>query len=420
MIIHQPEIFTHEGHVILWAKIEMDTPGSSFPKYLWYRVPEKYASNLSLQSDAFLVPGLLGGMYYREPIRVRGKVSPRLAYHLDEYQYVLSHTMSGAVQPVDIQYERLHPLDANPRAVGATFSGGVDSFFTLLKHAPQNQLDPEYQFTHCLFINGFDIVRKDNEKYKTIFTHYQKTLAEINIELVPIETNVANAIVPRLVYNQYFSIILAGSTLALGGLFKRFTIASSYDFELIQKGIHSSSSPLMDRVLSTETLDFEHHGANYTRAEKVAAISDWKLAQENLRVCGMPNLGPNLLNCSQCEKCTRTMIPLYAIGKIEKFTTFQEPLVSNRDLLRWARKFAPYSGFVQDIFKFIQKQNPSLLPWLRTAAFLGTIRYWLIRLIPMFVKDALKPYGYFNDYIKEENAFETPEVLEWITDYEKK
>jgi len=419
MIIHQPEIFTREGYVILWAKTEMNTQRSGFPKYLWYRVPEKYASNLSLQSDAFLIPGLLGGMYYREPIQVRGGISPRLAYHLDEYQYVLSHTMSGAVQPVGIQYERLHPLNANPRAVGATFSGGVDSFFTLLKHAPQNQPNPEYQFTHCLFINGFDIVRKDNKRYKTIFAHYQKTLAEINIELVPIETNVANTIVPRLVYNQYPSVILAGSALALGGLFKRFFVASTYDFDMIQKGIRCSSTPLMDRLLSTETLDFEHHGANYARAEKVAAISDWKLAQENLRVCGMPELGTNMLNCSQCEKCTRTMIPLYALGKNSKFTTFQRPFKSNKDLLRWARKFSPYSGFVRETFKFIKKYKPSLLPWLRIAAFLGTIRYCILRLIPGFVKNMLKNYGYFNDHLKEENAFDNTVVLEWIRHHEK-
>jgi hypothetical protein len=197
-------------------------------------------------------------------------------------------------------------------------------------------------------------------------------------------------------------------------------IASSNDFDRLHEGIKTSSTPLMDRLFSTETLDFEHHGINYWRAEKVAAISDWKLAQENLRVCGMPDLGTNLLNCAQCEKCTRTMIPLFALGKADKFNTFLRPFKTNKDTLRWARKFSPGTGFSKETFKFTQKHKPDLLPWLRIAAFLGTIRYWLIRLIPMFVKDRLKPYGYFNDHIKEENAFETPEVLEWILDHEKR
>ena len=419
MIIHQPEIIYKEGHAILWSKIEMATPETKFPEYLWYRVPEQYAENLVLQSDAFLLPGLMGGMYYRESIQVRGTVSPRLAYHLDEYQIVLSHMMSKAIEPVDIQYERLLPLEVNPKAVGATFSGGVDTLFTLMNHAPETQPNPEYQISHGLFINAFNIVRKYSKKYDALFARYTKTLSEISIELVPIDTNISQAELSKNINAQNFSFILAGCALSLSSLFKRFVIASTFDHTQLRKGLVISSTPYMDRLFSTETLDFEHYGTHYKRVDKIAAISKWEFAQENLRVCNMPSLDSQVINCSRCEKCTRTMVPLYALGNLEKFVTFQRPLKSNKDALYWARKFNPELGFVTETFDLVKKQKPDLLPWLRVAAALGTIRFWIFRLIPNFVKNFLQRYGYFVDDYKDENAFEDYDVMEWIAAHAK-
>src|SRR5512133_1750262 len=85
MIIHQPELLKQDDNTIVFSKIEMRHPSVNIPEYLWYKVPDHYAQYLSLQSDAFLIPGLLAGMHFQEDIVVRGAVSPRLAYHLDEY-----------------------------------------------------------------------------------------------------------------------------------------------------------------------------------------------------------------------------------------------------------------------------------------------------------------------------------------------
>jgi hypothetical protein len=136
MIIHQPEIIHKNRHTIVWSKIELAVKQDNFPEYLWYRVPDQYAGYLSLQSDAFLIPGLLAGMHFKENIEVRGVVSPKLAYHLEEYQYVLNFRMPDDVRPVEITYSDLKPVDATPDGVGSAFSGGVDSLFTLWEHLP--------------------------------------------------------------------------------------------------------------------------------------------------------------------------------------------------------------------------------------------------------------------------------------------
>ena len=417
MIIHQPELLKRDDHTIVYSKIELLKPRENFPDYLWYRIPDRFADHISLQSDPFLIPGLLAGMHFQEDIEVRGTVSPRLAYHLSEYQYLLHLRMPNAVTPVDIKYAHLKPLQAKPTAVGSTFSGGVDSFFTLWKHLPQNQPIPDYHITHALFILGFDILNKDKHKYQSLFSRYRDALHQINIELIPMETNLNSFIVPRMKVNLYYGPVLIGAAHVLGNLFKRFFISSSSDYAQI-KAWTSSSDPTSDPLLSTDTMNIIHFGARYRRVEKIEEISDWEPAQAHLRVCLPVDLDDNVLNCSRCEKCVRTMIPIYALGKMDKFKTFEKPFTTNRDCIWWARKFDPSKyyvkesskNFINEIFSFAREHKPDLLPWLRIATLAGYLRHWSLKLIPGFLRKWLQRFGYFVDPLAQEHAFDDPDV----------
>jgi len=408
MIIHPPEIIKQNDHTIVWAKIELARKQTGFPDYFWYRIPDQYAEFISLQSDAFLLPALQAAMHFGEDIQVRATVSPRLAYHLDEYQFIQSFNFPKELHKVNIHYERLAPLQADPRAVGASFSGGVDSFFTLYKHLPQNQPLSEYQITHALFINGFDITQIDRVKYQNLFLQYQHLLANLNIELLPLETNLVSSVIPWLEYRRFYAPVLLGSILAFGYLFKRFILSNSRHYTQAQV----NSNPLADRLLSTETLDLEYFGATILREDKLEVISEWQMAQQALRVCGAPSL--ENLNCSKCEKCVRTMLPLYALGKMAQFRTFSAPLKSNRDALRLARKFDPYSDHMPTNYAFFRRHKPRLLPWLRVAAFLGVFRFWLLRLLPNSIKRWLQRYGYFVDALKGSFMFDNPRIIQAI------
>ena len=410
MIIHQPEIFEDDGDTILWSRIEFERPRDDFPQFLWYMVPTEHARHLSLHSDAFLLPGLLAGMHFGEEIEVRGAVSPLLAYQLDEYQYLLNFRMPKAVRPVRIKYSHLEPLSAHPKAVGTAFSGGVDSIFALWRHTPGNQPIPGYRITHALFIMGFDIVRKKEAKYRHLLYEYTNILKEIDIELIPIETNIVRAIIPRMTLNQFYGPILAGCAHLFAVLFKRFYISSSRDYFNFRIRM-SSSDPLADSLLSSDTLDLLHHGATHPRVEKIKEISDWQFAHKNLRVCTTSNLEGN---CSRCEKCVRTMIPLFALDKMTQFSTFKKPIKSNRDILLWARKFDPSNNYFPEMIPFIKQHKKELLPWLRLCYLLGTIRYQGIRLIPGVFKRFLSRFGYFIDSKLEQDAYENQEVIKLL------
>lgn len=414
MIIHQPELLTQDGHTVVHARIEMEKPRENFPYHLWYRVPERYEQHLSLQSDAFLIPGLLAGMYFKEEIEVRGTVSPKLAYHLDEYQNLLHFLLPKDVTPVAINYAQLKPLQAKPESVGTTFSGGVDSFFTILKHLPENQPIPEFRITHALFLLGFDILMTDKPKYQTLYNRYREVLKQVNVELIPLETNLVRMISTRMIFPRFYGPILIGSAHLFGNLFNKYFIPNSHDYWQ-NLSLTSSSNPTSDPLLSSETLDIIHHGAATRRVEKVEAICNWELAQTTLRVCATKEPSRDMMNCSRCEKCVRTMIPLYALGKLDKFTTFKKPFKSDHEFLWWARKFNPKGYYVVEMFPFMRRVRPDLMTWLRIAAMAGYVRYWLLQITPNFARRWLRRFGFFLDDPRGEiSAYEDPVLVEFL------
>ncbi len=414
MIIHQPETIIKDGHALLWTKIEMAQKRESFPDYIWYRVPEHGASYLSTQSDSFLVAALLAGMYYGEDIQVRGTTSPRLAYHLDEYQFLLNLRMPKRVSPVSIQYEHLAPTKGKPTAVGSTFSGGVDSLFTVWKHLPQNQPDPNYQVTHGIFIRGFDILHSENDHYQQLFSQYTKQASKIGIELIELETNMLSITHQRMDLSEIYGPLIVSTGLALSNLFQRFYIPSSADYHMLQHTAYTAD-PLADSFLSTDTMDIIHHGSTHKRVEKIEEIADWEIAQKLLWVCLEAKFEKHSWNCSRCEKCVRTMIPLYALGKLGKYKTFEKPISKNWEVLWYARKFNKHYNYVDELFPYIK---PDVIIWLYLATVLGHIRYWIVKYLPKFIKRWLRRYGYFITRNEAPDAYELPQITKVIREHD--
>lgn len=409
MIIHHPEIVTREDKTVLWSRIELAKPREHFPQFLWYQIPNQFKEAFTLQSDAFLVPALLAGMHFKETIEVRGPVSPRLVYNLDEYQFLLHMRFPDYLNQVEIKYNQIKPLTLSPEGVGTTFSGGVDSLFTLWKHLPQNQSNPDYQVTHVIFIKGFDIVHAEKEEYWMMYDQYASRLNKIGIQLIPLETNSRSIRHMFLPESFFFGPTICGVGLAVSGLLKRFYVPSSWDYHHLKKVAYSTDA-WVDRLTSTDTMNVIHFGATHRRIDKVAEIADWELAQEILWVCLEHKFEGTKWNCSRCEKCVRTMIPLYALGKLDQFITFAKPFKENRDGLWWMRKFSLKTDYVSETFPFVKLHKPDFLPWLRVAAIFGVIRYWLVTHLPDSIKRWFRQYGYFVTLNEAPDAYEDPEV----------
>jgi len=158
MIIHQPEIKRKNGEVILSAKIEYDHTHINLPDSCWFAFPEDYEPYLTSRSDPFAVAMIQTSQYLGENLEIRGELSERLAYGLHQYGSIFHLWIPKWFDPPHLAFDKLvQPIAPANRLVMTAFSGGVDSFYTLQCHLPENQPIPSYQLQAGLFIHGMDI-----------------------------------------------------------------------------------------------------------------------------------------------------------------------------------------------------------------------------------------------------------------------
>lgn len=316
------------------CKIEIQNREISAPETLWFKLPASYKDYVDGRSDPFAVAMLPTAMALGEDMEVRGHVSPRLAFGIQEYQQVQHSWWPNQLTTIYVKYSRLGTPGEieNNGAVGCAFSGGVDSFYSLWRHLPENEKIPEYRVTHCLIINGFDHdVDLDNAGYfQKINQNYEPMMHDLGIKLMTISTNLQQfrlVSIGRSHLHQSFGVPITASALILGRLFTRFYIPGSYPYSnLTPEGAH----PILDHLLSTEYMEIIHDGAKASRVQKTATIAQWPETFSRLRVCfKKTNFREEtnfIENCCRCEKCIRTMISLDLIGFLHKYDTFPLPL----------------------------------------------------------------------------------------------
>jgi hypothetical protein len=224
------------------------------------------------------------------------------------------------------------------------FTGGVDSFYTFLKH--------HEEITDLIFAHGLDIKLYNIALRKKTSEMIQKVAKEFGKNIIEIETNV------RTIFDEYvgWGEFGHGAALAaIGHLFAsemyRIYIPGSYDKDLI---FPWGSHPILDPLWSSETLEFIHDGCEATRVEKVALLSKYDIALHSLRVCWTNP--ESVYNCGKCEKCIRTMINLNINNALSRCTTFTEEL----DIKQVRKIVANTEGtraFIQENLDALEKNN---------------------------------------------------------------
>jgi hypothetical protein len=400
LIIHQPIITKNEGKVCISARIEFQQKTLTLPDTLWIAFPESCYSYVAQRSDGFAAAMLLNAMHFRENLEIRGAVSPTLLYGLNEYQRIFNLWFPKQFNLVNISSENIEatsPDDVQGGA-GMAFSGGVDSLYTLWAHIPQNQSLANYQITHALFLHGYDISLLDERNFLLAHESFEASLAHLGIELLACQTNMHYFTEGHIKWQYAHGSILLGVALVLGNLLGKFYIPSSFNYNAL---IPWGSSPLIDPLISTETLKVIHHGAGIRRIDKLAAISDWSPAQKNLRVCTREKKRRGVQNCSRCEKCLRTVTMLKALEKLPKFRTFQQPF-SNFDILRWAPIYVVHGRWAEQTINYARTNRKlGMIPFLWIVCLGGWLRYGVLKLMPGWLFRWLKNIF----YPQRKNAF---------------
>ena len=202
--------------------------------------------------------------------------------------------------------------DGRPRGTLSSFSGGIDSFFSLLRQRDR--------VTHLLSVAGFNTPIGDLDNMRRDLGPIAQTLGKRH---VPLRTNIRYGDNPPTPYsitdlmcNMAHGCLLAAFAHLMQDRFDTYVIPATHHYaQLHAYGSH----PLTDPLFSSAALRVVHDGAAFDRIERTEFVAGSDEALSVLHVCSKDfNLG----NCSTCQKCLRTMATLDLVGARARARTF--------------------------------------------------------------------------------------------------
>jgi hypothetical protein len=312
------EIRAHPTGARLTGTVERGS--SRFEVYFDYQFRE--ATLLDARADAFAAALLLPCMRAGESLEVIPPVSPLLSFSLPRIRDIF-HAWWPQLSRIEILTTPGPVLsDPTQKHAATLFSGGVDSFYSLLKHRRSPGTLPEL-LTHIVYMRGVETRLELSDGLDETALWVQRIAQTTGVEVITGESNIRTSLQgPR--GNLHWERHYHGSALAAVGLglsrhLAYVCIPSAFSYNHL---IAHGSTPLVDEMYSTERLRLLHDGAEVTRPEKVARILDWDrdLVLGHLRVCIMNRGGA--FNCGKCYKCVRTAIALRVLGVWEQARTF--------------------------------------------------------------------------------------------------
>lgn len=309
---------SENGFNILQATFNHD---SDIP--LWF----KTKSEINQSADVFLACTLVPSMKIGEALHINYYISPLLEHSSNEIQNILSGWYPE-LKKIDV-HNNTHfpnPIKRDNKSVACFFTGGVDSFYTLLKH--------NSEITKIVYVHGFDLWLHEVEFREMVSKRMNQIANELGKELIEVETNLLEFSHKICDWeHHYHGSALASVAILLSKVIGKMYIPSTFSNDILFPSadvpaiktslINKASHPDLDKLWSTEEVEIIHDG-EISRLDKIKYISKSEIVLNHLRVCLDRRLG--LYNCSQCEKCVRTMIALYISGVLNKSKTFENLL----------------------------------------------------------------------------------------------
>ena len=270
------------------------------------------------RGDIWLPLALIPAMRQGLPVHVDEPLSPALLDALPAIQSTLvSWFPDLTVVRVSAPRGRVHerPTDATVQF----FTGGVDSFFSLLNNRAE--------VAALVYVHGYDVPLAQIDHRRRVSRSLASASVDLGIPLVELESNARTLLDHFGDWGHHtHGAALASIALMLGADASRVILPSTHTIEEREPW---GSHPDIDPLWSTATTTIEHHGVETSRFAKIAALTGEEVVSDHLRVCWNTTTE---LNCSDCEKCLRTMTAFDILGKLSDVRTFRKTL----DLVRLA------------------------------------------------------------------------------------
>jgi hypothetical protein len=287
---------------------------------LWWRLPTAWRDAVTPWADPFVVALLVPMMQWRRDVFVEGKVSPSLLANLERFMALVKVWSQSRYQPVTIRAaeEVECPPPAGPGSEAAlgggqavtTFSGGLDSCFTVYRHRRGLLARRNANITAAVVMHGFDIwLDQDNAAamYQGLLNDCRTMLESLGVTTIPVTTNFHEL---PIVWGHSLMNHLVGALRLLAGRFDGALVANGVTYARL--GVRWGVHPLAVPLLGSAHFPVQDDGAEAGRLEKIQLLASWPEALRHLRVC-FENPGRHT-NCCRCEKCIRTILSFRVAG----------------------------------------------------------------------------------------------------------
>jgi hypothetical protein len=198
---------------------------------------------------------------------------------------------------------------APPRAV-LTFSGGVDSFYSLLWRTGPAAPPAEPALAAAVLALGFDIPLSQAEA----FERHRARLAPV-LERRSVALHVVHSNARELGLSHWDYVAMPMISAALSQFAHRYAwgiVGGARSYPLTT--VPTIQSPLVDCAVSGDWFSVAADAVGIGRTDKVALICQHADALAALRVCYEENTADFARNCCRCGKCQRTMLNFLAAG----------------------------------------------------------------------------------------------------------
>lgn len=310
--------------VRLSSKIEIETTGAILD--YWFDLPADLESDLSRNGNAWAVLMLPLACYFHEPIHLDLPVDRVLLDNLKGVQQIwCAWNPELAEVPIHVadvlNSDRSKSAPRSNKRTISCFSGGIDSFFTLIRHDSEVLGDGDSTVDDLLSVAGFNSAMDDFDQMRIDLSPAAERFGR---RFIPILTNLRYGEQPvatpysieRYMVGYAHMAVLAGIVHLLGDRYGEFLIPASHHYHnLMPYGSH----PLTDRLLSASDLSVVHDGASFTRIERTEVIAKSDEALKVLHVCWQDFRDGN---CSVCQKCVRTMAALDILDARDRAHSF--------------------------------------------------------------------------------------------------
>jgi hypothetical protein len=288
---------------------------------LWFEAEASHGDKFSSETADGFVVALLGLAATRGlDIEVEGQMSSRLLYSLNSYYSALLASVLPEARRFSVKANRVTRTRWGGTDVYTGFSGGVDSYCTIVDHLDE-RVPAEYRVTQLLFNNvgSHGQTARDLDVFRARFAHLAPHARALGLPFFWVNSNL------DAVLGLSFQLTHTPRNAAVALLLQKSCAKYLYSSAVHYR--HCHGGPAHDisyadgiglPLLSTETVECISSGSQHTRFEKTEIVSRYTPSYDVLDVCIAPVQGAKI-NCTKCWKCLRTALTLDIIGALDSY-----------------------------------------------------------------------------------------------------